>query len=213
GGRPYRAAERRRGRGAPARSGSAAGALRRLAHHTPPPHQGRSRVHGHEARASGRHGGERVGVTTPPRPPPVTRCTATRCTSDLVAGPLLRATCNLQRGNALLMTMTSLPLVLDDEPIGIILSVGRQMLRPAKIWAYCWFTDEGGAKRLPACATQLADGMVVQTESHAAVENRRGVLRLLLERYPGDHLVNGGRAQPRNEFEQYVVRYGVVPTP
>src|SRR5947208_14552729 len=41
--------------------------------------------------------------------------------------------------------MTSLPLVLDDEPIGIILSVGRQMLRPAKIWAYCWFTDEGGA--------------------------------------------------------------------
>jgi hypothetical protein len=39
--------------------------------------------------------------------------------------------------------MTSLPLVLDDhEPIGIILRTGRQMLRPAKIWAYCWFTDE-----------------------------------------------------------------------
>jgi hypothetical protein len=41
--------------------------------------------------------------------------------------------------------MTSLPLVLDDEPLGIILRVGRQMLRPAKIWAYCWFTDEGEA--------------------------------------------------------------------
>lgn len=39
--------------------------------------------------------------------------------------------------------MTSLPMVLDDdEPIGIILRAGRQMLRPAKIWAYCWFTDE-----------------------------------------------------------------------
>ena len=39
--------------------------------------------------------------------------------------------------------MTSLPLVLDDdEPIGIILRAGRRMLRPAKIWAYCWFTDE-----------------------------------------------------------------------
>src|SRR5437660_5794213 len=25
--------------------------------------------------------------------------------------------------------------------------------------------------------------------------------------------LNGGRAQPRNEFERYVVRYGVVPTP
>ena len=49
-------------------------------------------------------------------------------------------------GNAL--SMTSLPLVLDDdEPIGIILRAGRKMLRPAKIWAYCWFADEadGGA--------------------------------------------------------------------
>lgn len=42
--------------------------------------------------------------------------------------------------------MTSLPLVLDDhEPIGIILRAGRRMLRPAKIWAYCWFTDEADA--------------------------------------------------------------------
>src|SRR5207245_10412848 len=39
--------------------------------------------------------------------------------------------------------MTSLPLVLDDdEPIGIIRRAGRKMLRPARIWAYCWFTDE-----------------------------------------------------------------------
>src|SRR5205807_9450418 len=65
----------------------------------------------------------------------------------------------------------------------------------------CLVSVEGQAKLLPACATKVADGMVVQTESHAAVENRRGVLRLLLERYPGDHLINGGRAQPRNEFE------------
>src|SRR6266404_1706276 len=77
----------------------------------------------------------------------------------------------------------------------------------------CLVSVEGQAKLLPACATKVADGMAVQTESHAAVENRKGVLRLLLERYPGEHLTNGGRAQPRNEFEQYVVRYGVVPTP
>jgi hypothetical protein len=37
--------------------------------------------------------------------------------------------------------MTSLPLVLDDEPIGIILRAGRQLARPARIWAYCWCTD------------------------------------------------------------------------
>ncbi len=77
----------------------------------------------------------------------------------------------------------------------------------------CLVSVEGQPKLLPACATKVADGMVVQTESHAAVENRKGVLRLLLERYPGDHLINGGRADPRNEFEQYVVRYGVTPTP
>ncbi len=77
----------------------------------------------------------------------------------------------------------------------------------------CLVSVEGQAKLLPACATKVADGMVVHTESHAAVENRKGVLRLLLERYPGDHLINGGRAEPHNEFEQYVVRYGVVPTP
>ncbi|HJS43462.1 MAG TPA: hypothetical protein VJ755_08310 [Gemmatimonadales bacterium] len=47
--------------------------------------------------------------------------------------------------------MTTLPLVLDhepiivldDEPMGIILRAGQQGLRPAKIWAYCWFADEG----------------------------------------------------------------------
>lgn len=77
----------------------------------------------------------------------------------------------------------------------------------------CLVSVEGQAKLLPACATKVADGMVVHTESHAAVENRKGVLRLLLERYPGDHLANGGRAEPRNEFERYVVRYQVTPTP
>ena len=50
--------------------------------------------------------------------------------------------------------MTSLPLLLDDEPIGIILRVGRQLARPAKIWAYCWCAGETAAgerlhERLP----------------------------------------------------------------
>ncbi len=37
--------------------------------------------------------------------------------------------------------MTSLPLYLEDEPIGIILRAGREALKPAKIWAYCWCAD------------------------------------------------------------------------
>ncbi|MEE8062486.1 MAG: hypothetical protein V3T16_11685, partial [Gemmatimonadales bacterium] len=57
------------------------------------------------------------------------------------------------------------------------------------------------------------DGLEVQTETKAAVANRRSVLSLLLQRYPGGHLANGGKDHPRNEFEQYVVRYEVpIPT-
>src|SRR4026209_1693985 len=52
--------------------------------------------------------------------------------------------------------------------------------------------------------------MVVEAESVAAVENRKSFLRFLLERYPGDHLSNGDRDHPRNEFERYVTRYGVT---
>jgi formate dehydrogenase major subunit len=74
----------------------------------------------------------------------------------------------------------------------------------------CLVSVAGQAKLTPACYTQPAEGMVVETESPEAVENRRAVLGLLLERYPGEHLSNGGRADPRNEFEQYVVRYDVA---
>jgi formate dehydrogenase major subunit len=76
----------------------------------------------------------------------------------------------------------------------------------------CLVSVEGQPKLIPACAAKVADGMVVTTQSHAAVENRKGVLRLLAERYPADHLRNGGRASPRNEFERYLVQYDVIPT-
>src|SRR5258706_7501216 len=70
----------------------------------------------------------------------------------------------------------------------------------------CLVSVEGQPKLVPACAAKVTDGMVVTTQSHAAVENRKGVLRLLTERYPA---LNG---TPRNEFERYLVQYGVVPT-
>ena len=75
----------------------------------------------------------------------------------------------------------------------------------------CLVSVQGQPKLMPACNTKAEAGMVVTTESAEAVENRRSVLRFLLERYPGEHLNNGGRAAPRNEFERYVVRYGVDP--
>jgi formate dehydrogenase major subunit len=75
----------------------------------------------------------------------------------------------------------------------------------------CVVSVAGQDKLLPACATAAADGMRVTTESEAAVAARRGVLRMLLERYPGEHLRAGEAA--RNEFEAYAVRYGVAPRP
>src|SRR2546428_5398905 len=65
----------------------------------------------------------------------------------------------------------------------------------------CLVSVEGQPKLLPACATKVADGMTVTTESHAANENRKGVLRLLLERYPADHLRNGGCRSARIGYE------------
>ncbi len=77
----------------------------------------------------------------------------------------------------------------------------------------------GAPKLVPACATPAADGMVVETESAAARENRRSVLSLLLERYPADGLgerldAARGDGAHLNEFERYLRRYEVpVPAP
>ncbi|MFI5234244.1 MAG: molybdopterin-dependent oxidoreductase [Gemmatimonadales bacterium] len=73
----------------------------------------------------------------------------------------------------------------------------------------CLVAVVGQAKLVPSCGTPAADGMAVETHSDAAVQNRRGVLGMLLERYPAEHLANGGRAHPRNEFERYVVEHDV----
>ncbi|MGE0440771.1 MAG: molybdopterin-dependent oxidoreductase [Gemmatimonadales bacterium] len=75
----------------------------------------------------------------------------------------------------------------------------------------CLVQVGGQPKLTPACYTPAADGMEVETDSPACRDNRKSVLELLLERYPGEHLTNGGREQPRNEFERYVVRYGAEP--
>jgi formate dehydrogenase major subunit len=82
--------------------------------------------------------------------------------------------------------------------------------RPASC-RLCLVGIKGQGKLAAACATAAAEGMEIETESSAAVANRRSVLQLLLDRYPGEHLQNGGRAEPRNEFERWVVHYGVTP--
>ncbi|MBL8961737.1 MAG: (2Fe-2S)-binding protein, partial [Gemmatimonadetes bacterium] len=73
----------------------------------------------------------------------------------------------------------------------------------------CLVSVAGNPKLVPACATPVAEGMVVTTESLGAVRNRQGVLSMLLERYPVEEIPAGGY---RNEFEQLVRRYDVPTT-
>ena len=70
----------------------------------------------------------------------------------------------------------------------------------------CLVSIDGGPKLSAACATLAAEGMGVTTESQAAMKNRRGVLSMLLERYPVEDIPAAGY---RNEFEALVRRYDV----
>lgn len=67
----------------------------------------------------------------------------------------------------------------------------------------CLVHVEGSPKLVASCATAAADGMRVSTESDDAINNRRGVLSMLLERYPADEIPANGA---RNEFETLVRR-------
>ncbi|MGH7625720.1 MAG: 2Fe-2S iron-sulfur cluster-binding protein, partial [Gemmatimonadaceae bacterium] len=70
----------------------------------------------------------------------------------------------------------------------------------------CLVSVAGHPKLVPACAIPAEDGQVVTTESVAAVENRKAVLGMLLERYPTTDIPEH---EGRNEFEQLVHRYHV----
>ncbi|HUK62349.1 MAG TPA: 2Fe-2S iron-sulfur cluster-binding protein, partial [Dongiaceae bacterium] len=70
----------------------------------------------------------------------------------------------------------------------------------------CLVSVEGNPKLVASCAAMAEEGQVVTTESHAAVENRKAVLGMLLERYPVERIA---RDDPGNEFEQLVRRYQV----
>ena len=82
----------------------------------------------------------------------------------------------------------------------------------------CLVSVEGSPKLAAACATQAQDNLVVETESGAAVANRRSVLGLLLARYPTDDLAERLHAHQAdghslNEFERFVRRYAVSVAP
>src|SRR5215212_2428514 len=109
-------------------------------------------------------------------------------------------------------TLTLNGTVVDFEPGATILEAARSA--GVDIPTLCWYPKlpivgncriclvsvQGQGKLVPACATPATDGMVIQTESPAAVENRRGVLGFLLERYPADHLSSTGATHGQSAF-------------
>ena len=114
-------------------------------------------------------------------------------------------------------------LTIDGRPITV--PAGATILDAARALAIdvptlCWYPKlpvvgncriclvqvEGVSKLVASCATAAADGMSVHTESDDAVKNRRGVLSMLLERYPVEEIPATGA---RNEFESLVRRYDV----
>ncbi len=60
----------------------------------------------------------------------------------------------------------------------------HETLKPAASCRLCVVEVEGRPNLLPACATELTDGMVLQTESPDVVEARRLILDLLLSDHP-----------------------------
>ena len=71
----------------------------------------------------------------------------------------------------------------------------------------CSVEVEGRANLVPACASELADGMVVHTESPDVVEARRIILDLLLSDHPADCMVCEKAGDCR--LQEYCYRYGV----
>ena len=71
----------------------------------------------------------------------------------------------------------------------------------------CMVEIEGSAAPRAACATEVATGMVVHTESDLVVETRRTLLDLLLSDHPLDCLIceKAGACK----LQEYCYRYGV----
>ena len=62
------------------------------------------------------------------------------------------------------------------------------LLKPEEACRICVVEVEGEEKLAASCAAPVKEGMVIQTDSQAVVEARRGILELLLENHYGDCL-------------------------
>lgn len=119
-------------------------------------------------------------------------------------------------------------LVIDGQQVSV--AAGTSILEAAKqvgidIPNFCYDKDltVAGACRIcvvevagfrnmpPSCATTVAEGMVVQTESPAVLEARRMILELLLANHPQDCMTCEKTGNCK--LQEYCYRYGVSRSP
>jgi formate dehydrogenase major subunit len=82
-------------------------------------------------------------------------------------------------------------------------------LAPSGECRACLVSVEAHGRLVPACATALADGMVIETGTPELVEHRRSILTMLARRYPA-----AAAAQtPDREFHRALREHGVAGDP
>ncbi|MGD1035346.1 MAG: 2Fe-2S iron-sulfur cluster-binding protein, partial [Candidatus Dormibacteria bacterium] len=100
-------------------------------------------------------------------------------------------------------------LVLDaatEAGIHIPIYCAHPKMDPVAVCRMCLVEVEKAPKLQPACATVVADGMVVRTQTAPVVKEREGVLEFLLLNHPLDCPVcdRGGEC----DLQDFTVRYG-----
>src|ERR1700674_5557436 len=79
-------------------------------------------------------------------------------------------------------------------------------LKPFAGCRLCVVQVQGHARPLPACDSQLADGMAIETHNPQLEEERRTLLKLLANCYPSEAL----RRFPEKEFHKQIQKYGLT---
>ena len=79
-------------------------------------------------------------------------------------------------------------------------------LAPTGACRTCLVQVEGSPKLAAACITLLADGMEIDTDTPELEQTRRGILEMLVHRYPA-HAI---RRFPDKPFHQEIRRAGLI---
>ena len=79
-------------------------------------------------------------------------------------------------------------------------------LAPTGACRTCLVQVKGSPKLAAACVTPLADGMEIDTDTPELEQTRRGILEMLVHRYPADAI----RRFPDRPFHQEISRAGLI---